>query len=488
MSPLSHSSLKHVSNAKLKTIRRRLARLYGDEAERLLERFYHMIGRYGVGLQTIPSDVPWDEHEVVLITYADIVRGKTGSPLASLRKFCSERLKGAFSTIHLLPFFPWSSDDGFSVINYHEVDVRYGDWEDIRALGSEFNLMFDLVLNHCSRQSEWFKEYVAGVEPGANYFLEAEENADLSEVVRPRSSPLLTPFATRLGERHVWTTFSSDQVDLNWRCPDLLFEFLDLLMLYLSMGCRIFRLDAIAFLWKETGTNCLHLPQTHEVVKLIRDFIEVVAPEALLLTETNVPHQENVSYFGRGDEAHLVYQFSLPPLLLHGLLKGDSRHLTDWASGLESPPDGCAFLNFTASHDGIGVRPLEDILPPEEILLLAEKVEARGGEVSMRALEDGSKAPYELNITYFDALCEPGEGNVSEDRFLCSQAVALAMKGIPAVYFHSLCATRNHHRGVEESGFPRSINRRKWKHSELRELLDILMFSLSHQYREYIHL
>ncbi|MFP6901923.1 MAG: sugar phosphorylase, partial [Opitutales bacterium] len=471
MSPLSHSSLKHVSNAKLKTIRRRLARLYGGEAERLLERFYHMIGRYGVGLQTLPVGGRWDEHEAVLITYADMVQGKVESPLASLRKFCSERLKGAFSTIHVLPFFPWSSDDGFSVIDYHEVDHRYGDWEDVRALGSEFNLMFDLVLNHCSSQSEWFKEYVAGVEPAANYFLEADPDADISSVVRPRPSSLLTPYTTRLGERHVWTTFSPDQVDLNWRCPDLLFEFLDLLMLYLSMGCRVFRLDAIAFLWKEMGTNCLHLPQTHEVVKLIRDFLEVVAPETILLTETNVPHQENVSYFGRGNEAHLVYQFSLPPLLLHGLLQGNSRHLTVWASQLEPPPRGCAFLNFTASHDGIGVRPLENILSPEEILLLAEKVEARGGQVSMRTLEDESKAPYELNVTYFDALCEPGDDVISEARFLCSQAVALALQGIPAVYFHSLTATRNHHQGVEETGLPRSINRRKWKEGELRELL-----------------
>ncbi len=409
MNPLSHSSLKHVSNAKLKIIRRRLARLYGDAAEPLLERFYHMLGRYGVGLQTISPKKRWSERDTVLITYADMVQGEEGTPLAAFRKLCAERLKGAISTIHLLPFFPWSSDDGFSVIDFREVEQSYGNWEDIRALGSEFALMFDLVLNHCSVQSSWFKDYVSGVEPAANYFVEAEPELDFTAVVRPRSSPLLSPIETRSGERHLWTTFSDDQADLNWRCPDLLFEFLDIIMLYLSMGCRILRLDAVAFLWKEIGTDCLHRPQTHEVIKLLRDFLDVVAPETILLTETNVPHEENVSYFGKGDEAHLVYQFSLPPLLLHGLLEGSSRHLTEWASQLAPPPKGCSYLNFTASHDGIGVRPLEGILSPDEVRQLATKIEGRGGHVSMRSGTDGKEVPYELNVTYFDALGEPGD-------------------------------------------------------------------------------
>ena len=221
--------------------------------------------------------------------------------------------------------------------------------------------MFDLVLNHCSSKSPWFKEYISGIEPGLNYILEGDIKADLSQVVRPRATPLLTPYQTRVGEKHVWTTFSADQVDLDWTSPDLLFEFLDIIMFYVSIGCRILRLDAVAFLWKEIGTNCLHLPKTHEIIKLIRNFVEIVAPDLLILTETNVPHKENVSYFGKADEAHAVYQFSLPPLLLHGLLNGTAEHITKWADGLEALPKGCHFLNFTASHDGIGVRPFEGI-------------------------------------------------------------------------------------------------------------------------------
>lgn len=468
------SSVKHVSSAKLKTIRKRLVTLYGlAEADILLDRFFHMIGRYGIGANrsTSTSKVV-TEKDAVLITYADIVHNEQESPLSTLREFCTARLKGAFSAIHILPFYPWTSDDGFSVIDYREVDKRYGNWEDISRLSKEFELMFDLVLNHCSSKSPWFREYISGVEPGSNYILEGDEEADLSAVVRPRASPLLTPYQTRSGEKHVWTTFSADQVDLDWTSSDLLFEFLDIIMYYASLGCRILRLDAVAFLWKELGTNCLHLPKTHQVIKLVRNFIEVVAPEVLILTETNVPHPENISYFGKGDEAHAVYQFSLPPLLLHGLLRGTAEHVTNWAANLNPPPKGCHFLNFTASHDGIGVRPLEGILPTDEILALAEDVRKNGGFVSMRKMEDGSEFPYELNTTYYGALSHRKDTELGKKRFICSQAIALAMKGIPAVYFHSLSATPNFTEGVKKTGHNRTINRRKWGSEELENLLD----------------
>ena len=468
------SSVKHVSSAKLKRIRKRLVTLYGlEEGDILLDRFFHMIGRYGVGAnRSTSTSKAVSEKDAVLITYADMVQKEGAHPLSTLREFCTARLKGAFSAIHILPFYPWTSDDGFSVVDYREVDKRYGNWDDISRFSNEFELMFDLVLNHCSSKSPWFREYISGIEPGSNYILEGDEKADLSAVVRPRATPLLTPYQTRGGERHVWTTFSADQVDLDWTSSDLLFEFLDIIMFYASRGCRILRLDAVAFLWKELGTNCLHLPKTHQVIKLIRNFIEVVAPEVLILTETNVPHPENISYFGRGDEAHAVYQFSLPPLLLHGLLRGTAEHVTNWAANLDPPPKGCHFLNFTASHDGIGMRPLEGILPTEEILVLAENIRKNGGFVSMRKMEDGTEFPYELNTTYYGALSHKKDFELGKKRFLCSQAIALAMKGIPAVYFHSLCATLNYTEGVKETGHNRTINRRKWDTEELESLLD----------------
>ena len=465
----------HISSSKLKVIRRRLARLYGiEEADILLDRLYRMVGRYGVGAQLNRNSPNLTAKDVVLITYADMVKSSSEeqSPLGALKEFCTARLKGAVSAIHILPFYPWTSDDGFSVVDYREVSPDYGTWEDVSKLGEEFELMFDLVLNHCSSKSPWFKEYVSGVEPGLNYIMEGDPKTDLSMVVRPRSTPLLTPYQTRKGERHIWTTFSADQVDLDWTSPDLLFEFLDIILYYVSIGCKILRLDAVAFLWKKIGTDCLHLPETHQIIKLIRNFLEVVAPDVVILTETNVPHKENISYFGRGDEAHAVYQFSLPPLLLHGLLRGTSKHLTEWATSLAPPPKGCHFLNFTASHDGVGVRPLEGILPHDEILGLADEVRQKGGFVSMRRLEDGSESPYELNSTYFSALSDPQKIDLGMARFQCSQAVALAMKGIPAVYFHSLCGTPNDLEGYKVTKRNRTVNRKKWAQDELNQLLD----------------
>ena len=450
----------------------RLRFLYGEEAERLLARVDALFGRYGVDLSG-REDTPsrYDERSSVLITYGDSICAEGERPLRTLRRFLHKHVRGTVSTVHLLPFFPYSSDDGFSVIDFRQVDPGLGQWEDISELGRTFELMFDLVLNHCSRRSEWFQDFVTGIAPARWYFLPMDPETDLSAVVRPRSSPLLTKTSTRDGPAWVWTTFSEDQIDLNWQNPDVLFEFLDILFLYLARGCRIFRLDAVAYLWKELGTSCLHLPQTHEVVKLLRDLLSWTVPEAMLLTETNVPHAENISYFGEGDEAHMVYNFSLPPLLLHAFLREDGSLLKEWLGSLPALPPGQTFFNFTASHDGIGVRPLQGLVSDEELDWLVEQIRRRGGRVSMKSDSGGGQSPYELNITYRDALGDPGDPRRGQQRFLCSQAVALALPGVPGVYIHSLFGTRNDEEGLEASGRNRSINRRKWREADLLEWL-----------------
>ena len=454
-------------------IRRRFHRLYGEESEQCVQRLQMMVGAYGVGLYPYSVDELWNESDVILITYGDSVRKEEVAPIQTLHEFCNKRLKGAIKVVHILPFYPWSSDDGFSVIDYREVDPVLGDWKDVESFGDDFHLMFDVVANHCSSKSSWFKEYVGGILPFSEFFKEADPNEDLSAVVRPRISPLLTKVETRDGSRHVWTTFSADQVDLNWENPDVFFEFLDILLYYVSQGARIIRLDAIAFLWKTVGTSCLHLPETHEIVKLFRDILAMLAPHVILLTETNVPHEENISYFGQGDEAHMVYQFSLPPLLLHGLLSQNPEPLKQWANSLGDIPSGCTFFNFTSSHDGIGVRPLQGLLPDKELDWLVEQVKLRQGHVSSKTNSDGSQSPYELNITYFEALSVPGKPDDPQgvDRFLTSQYIALAFRGVPAVYIHCLTACLNDHEGVKESGIPRRINRHKWDIDELEGLL-----------------
>lgn len=466
--------IKNLDIHTLERMRVRLKKLYGPAAaEPLLERMAAMIGRYGVGLERFRKTERWSEKTAVLITYGDMVRNADEAPLQVLRRFAGQYLAGAFSTIHILPFYPYSSDDGFSVISYRTVDPDLGTWNDVQELGGRFHLMYDLVLNHCSRRSRWFADYVAHIAPYRDYFIAVDPETDLSAVVRPRALPLLTPVHTQHGDVHLWTTFSADQIDLNFANPDVLFEFLDILLFYIARGASIIRLDAIAYLWKQIGTGCIHLEQTHEVVKLMRDLLDMAAPQVVLLTETNVPHEENIAYFGNGDEAHMIYQFSLPPLLLHALVNGDAACLTRWAASLGDLPEGCTYFNFTASHDGIGVRPLQGIIPDADLHRLADHVKQRGGYVSMKTNADGSESPYELNITYFDALGD-GPEKVTDlhiARFLCSQLVAMELQGVPALYFHSLTATRNDVDGVRQTGAPRSINRRKWREQELESLL-----------------
>jgi len=447
----------------LERLHGRFERLYPGHADRCIQRLEMMLGRYGIDYDSERSPYQHSHKDLFLITYGDTLRSEAEKPLHTLKGFLNQNLKDCINTVHVLPFSPYSSDDGFSVIDYRKVNPELGTWDEIKAIASDFRLMSDLVINHVSRESRWFQDYAFGLLPEKKYFLELDPSTDLSDVVRPRSLPLLTPVHTRDGLRHVWTTFSDDQIDLDFSNPDVFFEFLDIIMLYVKNGVRVIRLDAIAYLWKKVGTSCIHLPETHEVVKALRDFLEIISPETTLITETNVPHDENVSYFGAGEEAHMVYQFPLPPLLLHAMLSGNCRYLTEWADGLSEAelPEGCTFLNFTASHDGIGLRPLEGIVPEEEIRQLIESVRRRGGEVSTRTTGEGNEKPYELNITYFDAVSDPDSGDTELDinRFICSQAIALCLKGVPAVYIHSLLGTRNDYLAVEQTGQPRSINR-----------------------------
>ncbi|OFY57143.1 MAG: alpha-amylase, partial [Bacteroidetes bacterium RBG_13_46_8] len=349
-----------------------------------------------------------------------------------------------------------------------------GDWHDIENIEKEYDLMADLVINHVSQHHPWFINYLKNEEPGKDYFIAEDPHADLSSVIRPRSTPLLTKYASVDGFRHVWTTFSEDQVDLDFRNTKVLAEMIRIFVFYLQKGIRIIRLDAIAYLWKQAGTSCLHLPETHEVVKLLRTIGNAIHPGFLLLTETNVPNRENLSYFGDGDEAHMVYQFSLPPLLLYTLYSGNSGYLVKWLASLPETGRNCTFFNFTASHDGIGVRPLEGLLPADEVKTMLESMRHFGGRVSLKRNPDGNESVYEINITYFDAMkgTSGGMDEFQAERFLCSQLIMLALKGIPAFYMHSLLATPNDYEGINRTGRSRSINRRKYTDKEIRLLLN----------------
>lgn len=412
----------------------------------------------------------WDETDSILITYGNSVMKDGELPLHTLHRFLNRHLAETIKGVHILPFFPFSSDDGFSVMDFLQVNPSLGDWEDIEAIGKDYRLMSDLVINHMSSRSRWFDNFKKRLDPGKDYFAEGNPQDDYSQVVRPRNSPLLTSVETADGERHVWCTFSADQVDLNFKNAKVLLEFVRIIRKYLNHGVAIFRLDAVAFLWKEPGTPCIHLQQTHEIIKLLRTLIEHYFPDVILICECNVPNRENLTYFGNANEAHIIYNFSLPPLLLYTLLSGDCRHLKTWMMSMPPAQSGTSYLNFIASHDGIGLRPLDGLLAESERDQLVDTIQKFGGKVTYRKSREGFDKPYELNVALYDALkgtIQSGEDEWAYQRFICAHAVMLGLEGIPGIYIQSLFGSRNDYTRLEHTGRNRSINRHIWQESDL---------------------
>jgi sucrose phosphorylase len=454
-----------------------LTRLYGAAlAPRVTRELEARLDHWRPAMPAaVRAETRLSQRDALLITYADQMREPDRAPLRTLHDFAARHLTGVVSGIHLLPFYPWSSDDGFAVKDYFAVDPACGAWEDVARLGGRFDLMFDAVFNHLSMQSDWFRRFLAGDPEYRDFFVTVAGAPDLSQVVRPRALPLLTEFPTAAGPRRVWTTFSADQADLNFKNPAVLLRVTDALLFYVSRGARFLRLDAIAFLWKAIGTPCQHLPQTHAVIQLWRAALDAVAPGVRLITETNVPHADNVAYFGDGtNEAHLVYNFALPPLVLHSFAAGNAERLAGWARSLTPPADHVAFFNFLASHDGIGLNPARGILSDAEMDALVARTLAHGGFISYKHQPDGSRVPYEMNINYLDALANPAAGEPDERaarRFLTAHAILLCLPGVPGIYFHSLFGSRGDRAGAEASGLPRRINRQKIERRRLEAKL-----------------
>jgi len=463
-----------MNNTLLATVTDHLSRIYPDHDIKEIAK--QAINTMGLTQTEGPSTLhknKWSEKDAWVITYGDSIKEKGKSPLQTLKYFTDKYFKDSISGLHILPFFPYSSDEGFSVINYSQVNDSLGNWQDIEAIGKDYDLMSDLVINHCSQQSTWFENFRQRKDPGQDYFFEANPEANTSEVVRPRTSPLLRETRTLDGERHVWCTFSHDQVDLNFKNPKVFLEMALIIRRYLEQGVKIFRLDAVAFLWKELGTSCVHLPQTHEFIRLFRTLIEAHSPQAIIITETNVPLHENLSYLGNANEAHAVYNFSLPPLLIHALITGSSEHLKRWQMSMPPAQNGTFYFNFIASHDGVGLRPIKGLLEEREIDSLINTMQTFGARVSWRSVANGKNEPYEINVSLFDALqgTTKGPDRWQLDRFICAHAIMFALEGIPGIYIHSMLGTQNDHQRLELTNHNRNINRHKWSLEELENKL-----------------
>ncbi|HAA3614352.1 TPA_asm: alpha-amylase [Listeria monocytogenes] len=408
------------------------------------------------------------EKNVYLITYGDSIFEKNKHPLQTLNEFLQEYAQDVITDVHLLPIFPSTSDDGFSVTDYKQIDEQLGDWDDVQKMSENFRVMLDFVANHMSKSSDWFKRFSDNEAPYNQFFIEKNSQFDYKNVTRPRTSPLFHKYENG---KELWTTFSEDQLDLNVRNIDCLVALTDVLLFYASKQATSIRLDAIGFLWKTSGTTCMHLPETHEIITLWRLLIDELYPNLQIITETNVPHEENISYFGDGEnEANMVYQFPLPPLVLHTFTCHDTTKLSKWAKSISQVSSTATYFNFLASHDGIGMRPATGILSDEEINSLVQKAVQNGGQVSYKDNADGTQSVYELNINYGEALQNLGEDTTEElvtKKIIAAHSILLTLQGIPAIYYHSLLGSKNDLVGYEESGINRRINREKLEKNQL---------------------
>ncbi|MBW2094338.1 MAG: sugar phosphorylase, partial [Deltaproteobacteria bacterium] len=468
--------LLHINPEKRKRLHTRLRFLYGEEVadeylpelERILRVYYaHKTPEAITREKSFDPAERFTEKDVILITYGDLLRGEEPSPLETLARFCDTYLEGTVNTLHILPFFPYSSDRGFSIIDFETVDPHLGTWEDIEALENRYRLMFDGVINHVSSKSRWFQEFLNGNPYYKDFFITYDSPDELtpeqrSMIFRPRTSDILTPYRTMNGTKYVWTTFSTDQIDLNYKNPNVLMRVIEILLMYVRHGAQIIRLDAVTYIWAEPGTRCVHLAQTHEIVKLFRDVLDIVAPRVALITETNVPHEENISYFGNGrDEAQMVYNFALPPLVLYTFYAQNTTALSKWAAGLRKISDTATFFNFLDSHDGIGLMGVKNILSTSEIEFIIKKAQEHGGLISYKAGANGRQEPYEINMTWFSALNKEDENDIAFQvrRFVASRIIGLVLRGVPGIYLHSLIGTKNDIESVLVSHANRDINR-----------------------------
>ena len=415
----------------------------------------------------------WSEKDVLLITYADSIIKKNQKNLITLSNFLTKYCK-EFTYVHILPFFPFSSDDGFAVEDYKKIKKEHGSWNDLKKITKSFKIMVDLVINHCSSRNRLFKNFLENKDPGKEFFISSQKKIPTSKkIVRPRSSDLSKKVLINGKDNYVWCTFGHDQVDFNFKNPSVLIYFFEIIKFYLDQNIKALRLDAVAFLWKELGTRCINLPQTHNIIRLIRLIIDNFYKKTLIITETNIPSHENLTYFGNNNEAHCIYNFSLAPLLIHAIISGNSFYLKKWSRGMPPAQENNSYLNFLSTHDGIGMRPVEGILPEMEVKKYFRFFKKQGGLFSYRT-NKGKKSVYEVNITLLEALkeCYNGKDKYIFDRFVLAHTILFSMEGIPAIYIQNFLGSKNDNIKVKKTNSFRSINRKNWNYDSLTKIIN----------------
>jgi sucrose phosphorylase len=442
--------------------------VYAEEIFRIIKK-YNSKGKQG-------KKISISEKTSVLICYGDsLLNGNKEKTLKIFRKFYKKKLEKFFEVIHFLPFYPSSSDSGFSVKDHYRVDKKLGDWSDINKQSKKTNIMADIVINHASSKGLWFKNFLRNKSPGKEYFLTVSKKFNISKVIRPRENKLLKRIGIFKKNNLLWRTFSEDQIDLNFKNPKVILRFIKIIINLANNGVTIFRLDAIAYLWKRSGSKCVNLKETHEIIRLIRIVCNSLKSKPIIITETNLPEKENLSYLGvNNNESHWIYNFSLPPLLVYSFLFEDSTYLNKWSKNLPTTKIGNNYLNFIASHDGIGMRPVEGYLNKDRLSKFFKRLKKNGGQLSYRKIQGSSKKVYEANITLFNAFQKTDydkKGRYFLERYISAHAIMIGFEGIPAIYFNSIFGTSNDEHKYIISGNKRDLNRYKWNKNKLENLL-----------------
>ncbi|MCF8092398.1 MAG: sucrose phosphorylase [Desulfotignum sp.] len=403
------------------------------------------------------------KNKIQLITYPDSL----GANLPELHYVLRKYFLKAVSGVHLLPFYPSSSDRGFAPKTYDEVDPAFGSWDDVEKIGKDFDLIIDFMVNHISRQSVFFQDYIA---KGANseyadMFLSFDKLApngwikdeDLEKVyTRKPRPPYLTLERPDGALEKIWCTFDYEQIDLDYDSPKTR-EIMRKFIIRLARNRpKMIRLDAIAYTTIKVGTNCFFLePKIWELLEWFNDFAAAFDTE--ILPEVH----EHYSYqFKLAQKGYWCYDFSLPMLVLHGIYMNTTRRLKSWLR--KCPRKQITTLD---THDGIGVVDVMELLNQQEIDATLEKLYEKGSNVkkTYSGPEYQNLDIYQVNCTYYSAL------GCDDDAYITARTIQFFAPGIPQVYYVGLLAGENDIALVEKTRQGRNINRHNYTLEEIRE-------------------